>query len=114
MLTQSLLGALLALAPVFATLPREQETVLKETDLKKLGETIGDYFEARDESKGIAEAFLNVDKWIERAESRAKKGSCLAWVEDWERAFYLVRLDHIEFRGARGAIDSQPGELRHG
>jgi poly(3-hydroxybutyrate) depolymerase len=56
----------------------------KSSDHVKIGKSIGAYYEAKDERKGIHEAEGSLNKVLERIGKKFKKQDLLTFVEDWE------------------------------
>jgi len=88
------LAALVSLAPAQDQSAREPQ--LRESDHKKYGKLVGDYFEALDEEKDINETMQKILDEIEKSEKRMKGASMLAAVADWEQIFRLATEDRLK------------------
>lgn len=67
------------------------ETHLKSRDHENLGELIAEYYQAKRNSEGIAEALEEVAEEIQKLEKKSKGRPVLSMVEDLEEALYYSR-----------------------
>lgn len=98
-LRASLLLTALALgtgaAPLF-------DSTWRKSDHDRMGKTVGAYFEAKDEEKGINEAWEDLTSAIEKLEK--KYPTPLAHVEDWERVFRSEMMAKYKERPRKGKV----------
>ena len=79
---------ILALATPLLASPL-QERQLKDSDLKKLAEKLGDFMEAKKEKKGIAKTEVELGEVLEKLTKKLKGGDPLALPSDMGRALWL-------------------------
>ncbi len=89
------------------------ELKLKEADHKKLSKLVNEYYDAREEEKGIQEALGKILSTIEDTNKRLKHDELLAAVSDWEQVFWYVQLERLkEDLRSKGKVDEI--KTRHG
>lgn len=88
-----LLGALASAATV--------ETVLNERDQKALAKEVRAYWDAVRDTKGIHEAYADLDSAIEKTEKKVEGRGLLTLVDDWERIFYEASAAGHDERGLK-------------
>jgi len=101
--------ALLAMqAPSWAAV--QSDRYLEQKDLRKIGEAIRDYIEARIDNKGVGDAEADVRKQMEKLERKLEKtpakGNLLASPGDLGQAMW-ASYDYGRKRAKKGKVDAQ-------
>ena len=96
----------IALAGLAALAAAPLEQKLRDSDHKKLGKQIASYYEAKEEKKGIEEAFLKVVKDMDKSQKRLRDVPLLSAVEDLERALWYAQQATYKGRHKGGKVIS--------
>ncbi len=88
------------------------DTVLNEREVKALAKEVKGYFDAKQQTKGILEAFAKVSEAIDKTQKRLKDRDALAQVADWRAVFFEARSEGFDERGLKkGKIEERTVEL---
>lgn len=102
--------AILSLATGPALLAGTQDRLLKDKDLKKVGDAIREYIEARAETKGVGDAEIEVQEAMAKLKKKLAKtpaaGDLLASPADLGYAMWLS-FDHQHKRVTKGKVAKQ-------
>ena len=92
------------------------DVTMKPADHKKLGKLVAGWSEAKDESKGINKAYVGITQAIEKLEKKMKVADALTLVEDWEKAFFLARLENLgkDIKLKKGKVTEASAALANG
>jgi len=102
--------ALLLVAPLALGLTRPWDTVLKDSDHKKIGKEVAAYWEAKTEKKDIQKTFDKLSETIEKTQKKIKDGDILAVTEDWEAIFQYASTTGMKDRVRKGRIATEDME----
>jgi hypothetical protein len=83
--------AVLSVLALSAAAGPSPESQLKEKDQENLGKLIGEYFDAKRESSGVADSLEDLSDAIAKLEKKSKGVPVLAMVEDLQKAVYFSR-----------------------